>query len=414
MLSEKGIRTALYLGAETVGETLSHTAVVIALKSRSIPAKEACDESLEALAKLRHLGARQILFKYCSTFDSSADGNIGPVAEALMDELDVPFTVAVPALPVNGRTQYQGYLFVGDRLLSETHMRHHPIHPMTDSNLVRHLQAQTSKRVGLLPHSVVRAGAARILAGMKQLEGGGVKIALVDVLSDDDLLQIADAVINLPLITGGSGLGMALPAIWERRGLLTTASDRPPALPGGGVLILSGSCSTATLGQIADVESSFGPGSRMDVLRLLDDYRAEVARLHHEAAEGLRTRGWALVYSSTGAEERRDASEAARERGCTPDVLSAAVESAHQELARRAILEGGVRHIVVAGGETSGSVASALGLQALEVDSVLDPGVPVLRPLDDGDLTVTFKAGNFGSPDFFSKALRYLMGSTPT
>ena len=405
MLSEKGVRTALLLGLDAFEGVLDHEAVVVALKSRSIPSEEACSQSLRALLELRRLGARQIYFKYCSTFDSSADGNIGPVTEELMKALGIGFSVAVPALPVNGRTQYLGHLFVGDRLLSESHMRHHPIHPMTDSNLVRHLQAQTRAHVGLIPYSTVRRGAVAIRDAIRRMDREDDTIALVDVITDDDLVAVAEAVEDHPLVTGGSGLGMALPEVWRRHGMLRErdASAGRASVPGP-VLILSGSCSAATLAQITEFEKSQGAGTRMDVLRLLDDPTAEIDRLFEAVADSVLRRGWALVYSSAGADERERLIDSAGEYGA---ALSGAIEQAHGVLAGRSVSEGLIRHLVVAGGETSGAVANAVGLRALEIEHVLDPGVPVMRPLTEGP-TVTLKSGNFGSTDFFSKALGYL------
>lgn len=425
MLSSGGARTALCLDAAavtTVGGDFQ--ALVVALKTRSTPANEACTRSLEALEVLRQRGARQIYFKYCSTFDSSAEGNIGPVTSALMEAMEVPFTVAVPALPVNGRTQYLGHLFVGDRLLSETHMRDHPIHPMTDSNLVRHLQAQMTGRVGLIPYDRVRGGAATIRRSMRELAEGGTAVALVDVLTDEDLIAIADAVVDFPLVTGGSGLGGALAQVWARKGL--PVSGEPPSIErdeGGGVLILSGSCSVVSLQQIAALQRTFGPGVMIDVLGLIDDFPSEVDRLYGMVYGAVTDAGWALAYSSANAADRKRIGEAIMEKGSSRETLSRQIEAAHRELASRAVADGLVRHIVVAGGETSGAVAEGLDIDALEIVDVLDPGVPVMRPIRaaaPGDpaaeaeadatrqLTMTFKSGNFGSDDFFSKALRRL------
>lgn len=416
MLSGGGVRTALCLSPDAAPTTAGrgYQAVVIALKTRSVPREEACRETLDAAATLRRVGARQIYFKYCSTFDSSSEGNIGPVASALMDAMDVPFTVAVPALPVNGRTQYFGYLFVDDVLLSESHMRHHPVHPMQDANLVRHLQSQTKKRVALIAHRSVRAGASSIRREAERLAEDGVGLALVDVLTEDDLIEIAEAFAGLPLLTGGSGLGWALAHVWKRRGLLLPPPSAGSSMsPGGGVLILSGSCSDATLRQISELQTAHGHGVEMNVSRLLTDPVRELDRLHETIRSAISDRGWALVYSSADAAKRAATVAAAREAGCTRDRLSGTVEAAHRELAARTVAEGGARHLVVAGGETAGAVAEALRLQGLEIEGVLDPGVPLMRPIGGGDLTVTFKSGNFGSPDFFSKALLKLGAVDP-
>jgi uncharacterized protein YgbK (DUF1537 family) len=420
MLRSRGVRTALCLHPDAVStlEGCRYQAVVVALKTRSIPADDACRQSLEALEKLRSYGARQIYFKYCSTFDSSPRGNIGPVLEALMEALNIPFTVAVPALPVNGRTQYFGYLFVGGLLLSESHMREHPIHPMTEANLVRHLQAQTRLPVGLIPHPVVRAGAPAIRQRIRRLTAEGTAVALVDALTDEDLRHIAEAIREFGFVTGGSGLGGALAEVWQREGMLDEKGQEAAlhaAAPGekGGTLILSGSCSAATLAQLAAFEKTFGGGVRLRVLELFDNAPEEVERVYETLRQSLTEHGWGLVYSSADADARRQIVSAALERGFTHEALSLAIEAAHRKLASHAVREGLARHLIVAGGETSGAVAEALDLDALEVEDVLDPGVPVLRAIHAADVTVTFKSGNFGSPDFFSKALLRL-GLHPT
>ena len=414
MLSSGGVRTALCLDAERVAAVGGgmYDAVVVALKTRSIEPDDACARTLEALEALRGRGARQIYFKYCSTFDSSTRGNIGPVTSALLRALQAPFAVAVPALPVNGRTQYLGYLFVGDRLLSETHMRDHPIHPMTDANLVRHLQAQMRERVELVPYGRVRQGAAAIRRSIDELAAGGTAVALVDAITDEDLLEIAEAVVDHRLVTGGSGLGRALAEVWKRNGILAPGEKAAADdLEAGNVLILCGSCSSATLDQLSELRQTFGAGAMIDVLHLVEDFSAEVDRVYRSLRHAVTESGWACAFSSAGVAERKRTSAAAMERGIPGDVLARRIEAAHRELASRAVAEGLVRHIVVAGGETAGAVAEGLDLGALEVADVLDPGVPVLRPIEQGPaptalLSVTYKSGNFGGPGFFSRALR--------
>ena len=424
MLSSGGVRTALCLNPAAVPAVRDgdYQAVVIALKTRSTSPAEACERSLEALEALRQQGARQIYFKYCSTFDSSAEGNIGPVIAALMDAIPVKFTVAVPALPVNERTQYLGYLFVGDRLLSETHMRDHPIHPMRDSNLVRHLQTQLARPVGLVSHEYVRLGATAVRGRFQELEQDGTAVALVDILTDHDLDEVAKAVVDHPLVTGGSGLGGALAALWTRKGLTASRHARPFDKGGdGGVLILSGSCSEVSLQQINELERTFGGGVAIDVLSLVEDFSSEVDRLYGRLRAAVTDAGWAFAYSSADPADRERIAAAVMERGYAKESLSREIEAAHRELAVRTVADGLVHHVVVAGGETSGAVSDGLGLDALEIADVLDPGVPVMRPIGAGTTdaskanaapptarprTVTFKSGNFGSPDFFSKALR--------
>src|SRR5260221_10369487 len=227
-------------------------AVVVALKSRTIPAADAVTQSLAALAWLERQGARQILFKYCSTFDSTDEGNIGPVADALLDRLGGDFTVFCPAFPENGRTIYKGYLFVGDVLLSESGMRDHPLTPMRDPSLVRVLQRQTRHKVGLVPYATVSKGAQAIVAAFAELRGKGFRHAVIDAVGDGDLLALGAALADLTLITGGSGIALGLPENFRPAGLLarTETADALPIVRGLAAVI-SGSCSPATLAPVA-------------------------------------------------------------------------------------------------------------------------------------------------------------------
>jgi len=386
MLFEQGVRTVQVFGlqSEAFFRELKGRcqAVVLSLKSRSIPAADACRMSIEAYERLRILEPGQVQFKYCSTFDSTREGNIGPVTEELMERMGADFTVAVPALPVNGRTQYLGHLFVGSQLLSESHMRHHPVNPMTDSNLVRHLQAQMRRKAGLISLASVQSGPESIRRRIASLRQEGVAVALVDCTSDADLEAIARAVADLPLVTGGSGLAMKLPAVWREQARLKPAesSQASPAGPAGSVLVLSGSCSAATLGQLEMARAAGVPMFR------LDDAAIDRA---------LESAGAAIVYSS--------APESERDPG-----MAATIEHAFGEIARRMVHEHGVRHLVVAGGETSGAVVNALAIPAVEITAILDPGVPALASLGQPPVALVLKSGNFGAPDFFAKAIRYL------
>jgi uncharacterized protein YgbK (DUF1537 family) len=410
------LRTGLLFGLQrdsVLGQIEgSFQALVIALKSRSTPVATARDESLRALEQLRRLGARQLYFKYCSTFDSTPKGNIGPVIDVLMAALDTDFTVAVPALPVNRRTQYQGHLFVGELLLSESHMRHHPATPMTESNLVRHLQSQTARRVGLIDHHEVRAGAAAIRSGIQRCRDQEVQIALVDATSDDDLRSIAEAVVDLPLLTGGSGLGMTLPAAWGRHKSSgdpeSTAIELERATKGG-VLILSGSCSAATLEQLAILQEAGGAGLRMDVGQLISGDATDLADdLFSTLRSRLQTSAWALVYSTASPEERMETLRVAATKGIEGAEVSRRIEWVMGELARRSVAAGLVDSLIVAGGETTGAVTQALDVRGVEVGPALDPGVPIARSIGPDPMNLVFKSGNFGAPDFFLKALRYL------
>ncbi|MCI0623691.1 MAG: four-carbon acid sugar kinase family protein [Acidobacteria bacterium] len=411
MLSGRGVRTLQILGLqpdEFVQAAQGYQAVVISLKSRSLPVAEACVHSGRALGQLRQLKARQIQFKYCSTFDSTAQGNIGPVIDTLMDALETPFTLAVPALPVNGRTQYLGHLFVGTQILAESHMRHHPITPMTDSNLVRHLQAQTRRKVGLVAHPVVRSGAENIRRECATLQSEGISVALVDAISDDDLDEIAEAGADLRLISGGSGLAMALPAAWTRRGWLSpNLLDKPSPINQGveTVLILSGSCSAVTLRQLQRFQESGGILIPLDVPRLLTHGpEAEITFLLSAVKQPASSQTPAIVFSSASPAEREKILQYASHNGWSAEKVHRLIEQVLAGLAVEVVKEGLSRRLIVAGGETSGAVVDALKIQAVEVMGAIDPGVPSLKSVGRKPLALALKSGNFGSPDFFLKA----------
>lgn len=376
-------------------------AVVIALKSRTVPATEAVESSLRALTWLRSAGAEQIYFKYCSTFDSTPAGNIGPVTEALMDALGTDFTVATPAFPDNGRTVFKGHLFVGDVLLGESSMRHHPLTPMTDSNLVSVLAAQTGRPVGLIDHTAVAAGPAAIRARIAELRAEGVGAAVVDAVSNDDLLRLGAAVKDLPLVTAGSGLAIGLPANWGFEPS-ADAARLPPA--GGHAAVVAGSVSAATNDQVRAFRGTGGPAFGVDPLRVAagEDVVAEALAF---AGEHLAD-GPVLVHSTESPEAVR----------AVQDRLGAAAagELVERTLARvaRGLVDRGVRRLVVAGGETSGAVVRELGLTGLRIGPQIDPGVPwCAAPLPDGGtLHIALKSGNFGGPDFFTASFALLDG----
>jgi 3-dehydrotetronate 4-kinase len=375
-------------------------AVIVALKSRTIPAADAVRQSLAALDWLQRAGARQILFKYCSTFDSTDDGNIGPVADALLDRLGDDFTVFCPAFPENGRTIYKGYLFVGDVLLSESGMRDHPLTPMRDPSLVRVLQRQTKHKVGLVPYAAVRNGAAAIAAVFAALRRDGFRHAVVDAVGDGDLLALGAAVADLKLITGGSGIALGLPENFRRAGMLaaTGAADALPAVHGLAAVI-AGSCSPATLGQVAAMRAQ-RPVFDVDPLALADGSDIVGAALDWAGRE--LGSGPILVSASAPPERVRDIQEKlGRERAGT------LIETALAEIARR-LVERGVRRLVVAGGETSGAVVKALGVTGLRIGRQIDPGVPWTASLSDPPLLLALKSGNFGAADFFLRSFSVL------
>ncbi|HEV2674497.1 MAG TPA: 3-oxo-tetronate kinase [Aliidongia sp.] len=374
-------------------------AVVIALKSRTIPAAAAVAQSLAALDWLQNAGARQVLFKYCSTFDSTAEGNIGPVAEALMAALDTDFTIYCPAFPENGRTIFKGYLFVGDGLLSESGMRDHPLTPMRDASLVRVLAAQTTRPVGLVPLSAVSDGPTAIRATFDRLRQAGTAHAIVDAVTDADLHRLGEAASDLPLITGGSGLALGLPENFRRQGLLPNRGETAAVSAdlGGATAVLSGSCSVATLAQNAYMRAR-RPSFQLDPQALAESDE-QIAQAFDWAAGRL---GAAPILISASAPP--DAVRAAQD-ALGRERAGALVEAALARIAR-GLVDRGVRRLVVAGGESSGAVVQALGVRALAIGRQIDPGVPWTVASRDGapPLALALKSGNFGGEDFFLRA----------
>jgi uncharacterized protein YgbK (DUF1537 family) len=400
MLVKAGMRTVQLIGVPSGPVPDDVDAIVIALKSRTSPVDEAVAESLAALRWLQQAGCRQFYFKYCSTFDSTPRGNIGPVAEALMRALDTDFTIACPAFPANGRTVYKGYLFVGDELLSESGMRNHPLTPMTDASLVRVLRQQVSSKVGLVDYSVVEQGAAAIGERCAALRVQGCKFAIVDAVSNRDLEAIGAACADLPLVTGGSGIALGLPENFRRRGLLARhdAADGLPAT-GGLRAVIAGSCSVATQKQVAVMREQ-APAFHVDPLQLARGDDVVAAALDWAAAHA----GQAplLIYATATPETVRavQAQLGAERAGSLVEEALAAIALGLVRL--------GVGQLIVAGGETSGAVVKALGVSGLRIGPEIDPGVPWTTALQaEGagpPLALALKSGNFGSPDFFLKA----------
>ncbi len=402
MLVRNGMRSVQLIGVPRHGQPPPDTdAVVVALKSRTTPAQHAVSESLAALAWLRDAGCRQVFFKYCSTFDSTERGNIGPVADALLAALGCGFALACPAFPANGRSVFQGHLFVGSRLLNESGMENHPLTPMTDANLVRVLGRQTDGTVGLVPYAVVTRGAEAIADALTALQREGRRYAIVDAVSDEHLVAIGTAARRHALITGGSGVAMGLPENFRRDGLLAPGGD-PSALPAvdGYAAVLAGSCSAATLGQIA------AAGEHAPVLRL--------DPLAHPDAAALSAQALAWSSGKLGAAPVVIAASASPDKvAALQEVLGRDAAGALVEHALAMIADGlfarGVRRLVVAGGETAGAVVSRLGVRSLRIGAEIDPGVPWTFAEGERDsLLLALKSGNFGAPDFFLKAFQVL------
>jgi len=399
-LVRAGMRVVQTIGVPQAPLAADVDAVVVALKSRTIAPAEAVAQSLHALRWLQAQGARQIYFKYCSTFDSTPAGNIGPVTLALMAAIGTPFTIAAPAFPDNQRTVFKGHLFVGDVLLSESGMREHPLTPMTDANLVRVLQAQTQQRVGLIDHGTVAAGEAAIRARIAALQAEGVGIAIVDAVSNDDLLRLGPALRDLPLVTAGSGLALALPTNF---GIAPSPQSATLPAPRGRQAIVSGSCSTTTNAQVAAFIASGGHALPLDPLRIAagEDVTGEVLAW----ARPLLDHGPVLVYSTAPPEavQAIQARVGVEEAGAMVERTIACIA--------RGLVEHGVRQLVVAGGETSGACVQALAISQLLIGPQIDPGVPwchATSPFASDGLHLTLKSGNFGTTDFFRKAWRML------
>lgn len=401
MLVKYGMRTVQMIGVPATPPPPGIDAVVVALKSRTSPVAEAITESLTALQWLQGAGCTQFYFKYCSTFDSTPKGNIGPVAEALMDALKTDFTVACPAFPANKRTIYKGRLFVGDLPLNESSMRHHPLTPMTDADLVRVLQAQTKRKVGLVDYDAVRRGEAAIRERFTALKQAGFGLAVVDALSDDDLVAIGAACSDMPLVTAGSGMAVGLPQNFIKAGTLRSPGAAA-SLPASGGLraVVAGSCSTATLGQIAAMRAKY-PARNIDPFELARG--GDVAGETMAWAEPLLKAGPVLIYASATPTEVKAAQAA-----LGVEQAGALIERALADIATRLVARG-VGQLIVAGGETSGAVVKALGIEGLRIGPEIDPGVPWTMALYGGGaskppLALALKSGNFGAADFFLKA----------
>lgn len=398
MLARGGLKTIQTIGVPDATLDLAQAdAVVVALKSRTLPAEEAVAQSLAAAAALRQAGAANFFFKYCSTFDSTDEGNIGNVTEALLTFTGSAFTLACPAFPANGRTVYQGHLFVNGVPLHESSMKDHPLTPMRDSNLVRVLQRQTTLSVGLVPFEDVEAGIEAVRQAFARETSAGRQIVIVDAITDQHLRTIGLAAADMPLITGGSGVAMGLPAAYREE-----QAARPPAAgekfeaPAGKALILAGSCSSATQRQVSTAIAEGFPAFHIDPMALASgDLSVETVKDWMAAQD---SRKPILIYSTATPDAVRDV-QTKLGRMNAGDL----VERFLAEIAR-ALPPLGFTRLIVAGGETSGAVVGALGVKALAIGPEIDPGVPWTRTLSGTDLVLALKSGNFGSPDFFLKA----------
>ena len=394
-LSRGGMRVLQVVGVPSPDAQFGNAdAVVVSLKSRTIPAAEAVAMSVEAGQVLLAAGARQLFFKYCSTFDSTDKGNIGPVTDALLYLVGETHTLACPAFPTNKRTVYKGHLFVGDLLISDSPMKDHPLTPMRDANLVRVLQRQTARQVSLLALDQVRAGVESLSRSLGALDG----IAIVDAVSDDDLRTIGAAASGLRLITGGSGVALGLPEVYRQAGLLEPiAAADSLAAPQGRAAIIAGSCSAATRRQIELAQANGTPSLQVEATDIADG-RITVAA----AADFVETNAGALaplVYSSADPDRVRMVQEQLG-RSRAGELVEHFMGQLAQALEQR-----GFTRLLVAGGETSGAVIQSLGITALHIGPEIDPGVPWTLSSGPGPrLALALKSGNFGADDFFLKA----------
>ena len=395
---EGGLRTAQFPGIPTTPADEAIEAGVISLKSRTARVEEAVAYSLRALRWLKDQGCQQFIFKYCSTFDSTKEGNIGPVAEALAEELDAQKVVFCPAFPTTGRTVYHGHLFVLGKLLHESGMENHPLTPMTDANIKRWLKHQTEEAVGLVPVETVKQGLETIATAVRNAQE---RFVIGDAISDEDLLAWGEALKDAKLITGGSGIAMGLP-----RNFLREASSKSTDSLFDGVAgraaILAGSCSGATRGQI-DVHAKSYPTFAIDVPGVMSgDVTTQTLLDFFDAHVGQAP----LAYSSGSPEDVR-AIQSQFGQGAVAEKLDNLFADTARELVQKSY-----KRLVVAGGETSGAVAKAiseaLGSPAMSIGPEIDPGVPVLSVGKTEPIALALKSGNFGAPDFFAKALRMM------
>ncbi|MEZ8023343.1 3-oxo-tetronate kinase [Vibrio sp. 1F255] len=394
-LVENGMRTVQLNGIPTGEFDTSADAVVISLKSRSCPVDQAVTDSVTALKWLQSQGCQQFYFKYCSTFDSTAEGNIGPVTDALLAELGESFTMVCPALPVNGRTVYNGHLFVFGELLSDSGMRNHPVTPMTDSSVVRMMDAQSEGVSGLVNFQTIEQGADAVTARFNELKAQGSRYAVVDAFNAEHLVTLGQAAKSMKLITGGSGLAAGIAKNWT--GHLADQSDAkhagsPVKAP---TVVFSGSCSVMTNQQVA-VYKQLAPHFAIDVKACLtnDQYANDVFDWVMTNNQGEFA---PLVYATADAAALKAIQE---EYGA--QASSHVVEQFFSQLAIK-LHQHGVKNFIVAGGETSGVVTQSLAVKGFHIGPQIAPGVPWVKSVE-GELSLALKSGNFGDKNFFAKA----------
>lgn len=398
-----GLRTIQTIGVPDAALPLAECdALVVALKSRSIPADEAVALSRKAHDWLREQGCAHVLFKICSTFDSTDAGNIGPVMDALMPPDDGPVIVC-PAFPGAGRSVYQGHLFVGDRLLSESPLRHHPLNPMHDPDLVRVLGRQSRQRIGLLPFTTVEAGASAIGKRLAALQAEGYGAVIADALTDTHLDMLGQSASRQGFSVGGSGLGAGIARALVRAGTIQPEEGDTLAPLGGQGAVLCGSCSAATLAQIDAAQESGMPVMRLDAMRI----PGEADALRDQVRAWYRGLGESPAFLIAASADPQEVAQVQERFG--REAAGLAIERLMAGIARDLFADG-IRRFIVAGGETSGAVTDALGVEALLIGPEIAPGVPATHGLapQGGRVGLVLKSGNFGTREFFSQALQAL------
>ena len=400
MLARSGVNVSLRIGVPLSTPENTAEIEVIALKTRSISASKAIEESLSALKWLNEAGAKKYFFKYCSTFDSTSEGNIGPVSEALMNELKVDQTIYCPAFPENGRSIYMGNLFVGQKLLSESSMKDHPLTPMNDSNLMRLLSAQVSRRVGLADRIVVNSGVNSLKEKLISLKENDVPHVIVDAVADTDLDTIASACQDMDYITGGSALAMPLAEFYKASGKIS-ANDNSfmNKKLNTGSIILSGSCSEMTIIQVKNFIQRGAAAFQLDPIDLAENGVKKVL-------DWLSSQDFTkniIIYATSDPDTVK---KVQAELGV--DMAGKIVEQGLSECAIAA-RELGIKNFIIAGGETSGAITKALNVRQLDIGIEIAPGVPwTFSGKRNNQIALSLKSGNFGSEEFFTEALSKL------
>jgi uncharacterized protein YgbK (DUF1537 family) len=396
-----GLRTLLFFGVPSEHEELPpHDALVIALKSRMIPSEEAVEQSLDAHRWLDNRGVSTLYFKYCSTFDSTSQGNIGPVLDALASVTGARSVVMTPSSPEHGRTQYQGHLFVGVLLLSESHMRNHPVTPMTDSNIGHLLRGQTPESIGLVEHAVVAQGHVAVRAAVRAAEDRGERYILADAIDDDDLRTIGRAIAGAPLVAGASGLAAGLASVLTEVGPQRAADAPERDLLRGyhRSVVLAGSCSARTLEQIAFIQAGGRPSYRLDAIADPEPASLAAAALAwYDALVESDPDAAPLIYSSV---------EPATLRRIQAELgVAMSAEILEDAIGRvaRGLVDRGVTRVISAGGETSGAIVTALNVTGGFIGEEESRGIPWIFTTTEPQLALLLKSGNFGDRELLAR-----------